>query len=160
VLITEIEDAIVSRLKAKIPDLLVESFPAKPSEFRLLHSKGAILVRYRGARYSAPETIGAVVQDRTMEFDVVIVTRNLRDHSGAYGYLDAVRLAMTGFQVPGCGKCYLTREEFIDETDGIWQHGVTVTMSAPNIEAADDELLPLLARVTLSDEHGTVEVTK
>ena len=82
-LITEIEDAIIERLKTNIPDLLVEPFPDNPSAYRLLHPKGAVLVRYRGGRYTNPETLGVIVQDRTIEFDLVIVTRNLRNHAGA-----------------------------------------------------------------------------
>jgi phage gp37-like protein len=160
VLITEIEDALIARLKSKVPQLQVDSFPDKPSEFRLLHPKGAILVRYQGSKYSEPQTMGAVVQGRAVEFDIILVMRNLRDHAGIYAHLDAVRLALTGYRVPGCEKFYLTREEFIDETDGIWQYGIRVATELPNVELPEDEVLPLLKKATATDQYGTAEVIK
>lgn len=145
-LITEIEDAIVARLKSTIPDRLVDSFPDKPSEFRLLHPKGAMLVRFRGSKYGEPQTTGTVLQERTVEFDIVIVTRNLRDHSGAYIHLDAVRVALTGYKIPNspCSKFYPVREEFIDESEGIWQYGITVATSLFNTELQDSSVLTVL----------------
>ncbi|WP_308170863.1 Gp37 family protein [Ralstonia syzygii] len=39
-------DALVARLKAKLPQLAVEYFPDKPADYRLNHPKGALLVSF------------------------------------------------------------------------------------------------------------------
>jgi hypothetical protein len=47
-LISQIEQKIIERLKEKIKDLHIEGFPDKPQQFSLIHPKGAILVHYQG----------------------------------------------------------------------------------------------------------------
>ena len=49
--INDIENQIIERLKSKIKDVQVQGFPEKPSEFRLIHPIGALLVHYQGASY-------------------------------------------------------------------------------------------------------------
>ncbi len=88
--IKEIEEAIIERLKSKITDLVVEGFPEKPSEYKLMHHKGAILVAYAGSTYEEPAATDVVVQERKVEFDITVVMRHLRTHEGAYQYLDTL----------------------------------------------------------------------
>jgi len=150
--ILEIESAIINRLKEKIQGLEIDSFPEKPAEFRLKHPKGALLVRYAGANYTEPFATGQVVQDRKINFEVNIVMRHLTSHKGVYAYLDAVRIALTGFKPPNCGKAYPVKEEFITEDAGIWHYGITFSMTAKAVEAAQDEQVILLKRITTIDE--------
>ena len=49
--IEAIEVQIVARLKSKITDLFIDSFPEKPQEYTFTHPKGAILVHYQGGNY-------------------------------------------------------------------------------------------------------------
>lgn len=158
--IAEIEQAIIERLKAKVQGVLVEGFPEKPYEFNLLHSKGALLVRYVGSRFSEPEATDLIVQTRRIEFEVVVVMRHLRTHEGAYSYLDAVRIALTGYKIPGCSKMYPVREEFISEEAGIWQYAITFAMTAPAFEIDEAEQPVLLRKITTIDGYGTVVVEK
>lgn len=41
-------DAVLTRLREKLPQLQVEYFPEKPAEYRLNHPVGALLVSYAG----------------------------------------------------------------------------------------------------------------
>ncbi len=132
--IREIEDSIITKLKTDFPEVLVQGFPDKPSEFILLHSIGALLVHYQGSNYPNSESIGCIVQDNKKEFSITIVTRNLRANKGAYEYLDKVKVALTGFQPDGCSKLMPTKDFFISENGGIWQYGINFTLITTNIQ--------------------------
>ena len=132
--IREIEDSIITKLKTDFPEVLVQGFPDKPSEFILLHSIGALLVHYQGSNYTNSESLGCIVQDNKKEFSITIVTRNLRANQGAYEYLDKVKAVLTGFQIDECSKLMPTKDFFISENSGIWQYGVNFTLTTTNIQ--------------------------
>jgi hypothetical protein len=152
--ILEIESAIINRLKEKIQGLEIDSFPEKPAEFRLKHPKGALLVRYAGANYTEPFATGQVVQDRKINFEVNIIMRHLTSHKGVYAYLDAVRIALTGFKPPNCGKAYPVKEEFITEDAGIWHYGIIFTMTTRAVEIEEERQKVLLKKITAIDEKN------
>lgn len=132
--IRQIENSIIDKLKTEFPEVLVEGFPDKPSEFILLHSIGALLVHYQGSNYSNSAALGYIVQDNKKEFSITIVTRNLRANQGAYEYLDKVKSILTGFQVDECTKLMPTKDFFISENGGIWQYGINFTLTTTNIQ--------------------------
>lgn len=132
--IREIENSIIERLKTEFPEVLVQGFPDKPSEFILLHSIGALLVHYQGSNYTNSEALGCIVQDNKKEFSITIVTRNLRANKGAYEYLDKVKAVLTGFQIDECSTLMPTKDFFISENSGIWQYGVNFTLTTTNIQ--------------------------
>ena len=68
-------DAVVARLKEKLPTLAVEYFPEKPAEYRLNHPKGALLVSYAGSRFDKPNDTSAVIQAQTVQLCVTVVFR-------------------------------------------------------------------------------------
>ena len=126
----DIEQAIIDRLKSRITDVPVEAFPERPSEYRLRHASGVLLVVYRGSKYTESQSAGVAVQARKQEWDVIIVSRNLRSHQNAYDLLDKVRAALSGYQVvPTAEIMAPIREQFINESNGIWQYGITFTFS-------------------------------
>jgi hypothetical protein len=45
-IMTEVETAIVEKLKADITDLAVEPFPENVKDYELIHPNGAVLVSY------------------------------------------------------------------------------------------------------------------
>lgn len=55
-------DAVLARLREKLPQLQVEYFPEKPAEYRLNHPVGALLLSYAGSRFDRPDDTGAVIQ--------------------------------------------------------------------------------------------------
>jgi len=135
--INEIENEIVDRIKSKISDLHIEGFPDKPSEFKLTHPTGAILVHYQGGSYSDSKSVGCIYQDKKLEFSITVVTRNLRNYKGAYFYLDKVRQILTGFRPIGCTKMQPVKEDFISENNGIWQYAINFSLTTPTIEETE-----------------------
>jgi hypothetical protein len=96
--IQEFETAIIDELKSVITDLVIESFPDKPDEYRVLSPKGAILVKYAGSKYQQPLYQHAIIQERKLAYEIYLLVRSLRRENGAYALLDTIRETLTGFQ--------------------------------------------------------------
>jgi hypothetical protein len=114
--------------------LKVEGFPDKPSEYKLLHPTGAILVAYNGSDYSVPESLQYVEQIHNMEFGATLIVRNLRDKNGAYNHIDKIISTLTGYSPTGCWKIYPKNVRFLVENSGIWQYAITFNVTNENIE--------------------------
>ena len=132
--IREIENNIIEKLKDTFPNILVQGFPDKPSEFFLLHSIGALLVHYQGSTYSNTDALGFVSQENRKEFSITVVTRNLRTNDGAYELIDKIKSVLTGFEIKGCSELSPSKDFFISENNGIWQYGINFTLTTPNIQ--------------------------
>ena len=132
--IRDIENSIIEKLKIKFPEVLVQGFPDKPSEFILLHPIGALLVHYQGSNYTNSNALGFISQDNKKEFSITIDTRNLRENQGSYEYLDKVKSILTGFEPDGCSKLMPTKDFFISENKGIWQYGINFSLTTTNIQ--------------------------
>lgn len=135
--IREIENSIIEKLKTSFPEVLVQGFPDKPSEFILLHPIGALLIHYQGSNYTSTNALGFVSQDNKKEFSITVVTRNLRSNKGAYEFIDGIKSVLTGFSPDGCSKLSPSKDFFISEKAGIWQYGVNFTLTTTNIQDLD-----------------------
>ncbi|QXF34749.1 hypothetical protein CE143_17440 [Photorhabdus luminescens] len=137
--VSPIIDAIVMRLREKLPGLQVEYFPERPTEFRLNHPVGAILISYPGSRFDKPEDVGAVLQTQTVMLNATIVFRQLNGRHGAVATLDDVCRVLGGFQPPNCQrKCWLVRDTFLGEIAGLWQY--TLDFAPESVFIEDCEL--------------------
>ncbi len=136
--IETIENKIIEKLKSKLTDLLIESFPEKPQEFIFTHPKGAILIHYQGGSYGSSQSVDVIFQQKKMEFALTIVTRNLKTNSGAYALLEEIKSILTGFKIDGCSKMYPTKEGFLVENNGIWQYTIKFELTTPSIETEED----------------------
>jgi len=154
----QVEQDLVSLVAAAVPDLRAEAFPDEPERYKLRHGQGAVLVVYRGSRYESPIGAGPIVQRRQLEWEINIVVRNLRGHANAYDALEQVRLAVTGFRPDGCGPCWITRDGFVSQGNGIWQYALRVATRKLAVERLPDEEHAFVTQVTLEGPHGTTEV--
>ena len=120
----EIETAIVEKLKQNIDiqDSDVLGFPDSPQNYFPKHPVGEVLVQYASSGFAEPRALNSITQARNLRFSIFVLRRNLRDHSGVYGALDAVRDSLTGFSIPGTSKMYQISEKFIAEQSGIWTY--------------------------------------
>mgnify|MGYP005862356355 FL=1 len=117
--IEEIETVIVEKLKKDIPDLSVEPFPDNVKDYELIHPKGAVLVSYEGSNYTNPRL---EQQARMIEFDVIVIVRNLRSHLGAYETLERVRQSVTNDLYIENMKFYPLSERFLFVEDDKWHY--------------------------------------
>ena len=119
--ISVIEVAIMDKLKLDIADTQyrVERFPEKPNEYRLNHSKGAVLVAYPGSRYSDDSN---ALNLREMQWVITLLVRGVQTHHAAYPLIETVMLALDGWSPPGCRKLRIQYDRFITENGGVWQY--------------------------------------
>jgi hypothetical protein len=136
--IRAIEDSIIKRLKADFKDLFVDGFPEKPQEFSLIHPIGALLVHYRGGNYSDSNALGYIIQSKKMNFAITVVTRNLRSNEGTYEILDKVKKSLCGFKIDECTRLTTVKEDFISETNGIWQYEIIFSLTTPSVEDIEE----------------------
>ena len=133
----EIENAIIDRLKSQVAGLHIQGFAQNADEFAVKHPAGAALVMYGGSNYTSPSSLAAISQNRKMEFDIILLFKNLRvqdgGHAGAYEYLDDIRSALTGYKINDCSKMYPIRESYIDEESGVWRYGMTFELLTDNV---------------------------
>ena len=130
----EIETSIVGRLEQEIEDAEVRAFPNDARSFFPKHPVGAVLVQYTSSVFSEPRALNSITQTRNMRFSIFVLRRDLREHSGAYGALDAVRGSLTGFSLSGTSKMYQVSERFLSEQSGIWIYEMVFSLRATHEE--------------------------
>ena len=147
----QIIDAVVARLKVKLPQLAVEYFPDRPAEYRLNHPRGALLVSYLGSLFDTTVDVTYIAQPRTVKLSVTVILRQLNGRGGAVDVVDAVRQALVGFRPPDCRKVWAMSEKFLGETAGLWQYAVDVATEAMLVEDADVNTETPLTLVTYEE---------
>ena len=147
----QIIDAVVGRLKVKIPQLAVEYFPDDPAKYRLNHPRGALLVSYPGAKFGETVDVTYIAQPRDTKLSVTVVMRQLNGKGGAIDMSDAVLLALVGWRPPDCLKVQGGLVKFLGETAGIWQYAVDVATESMLVEDADVNTEKPLTRVTYEE---------
>lgn len=117
----QLEKAIVEQITALgIP---AQPYPALPASYVPGINPGEALVRYSGTKY-VPDDISGVRKERTQAIEIVVVSQELRGETGAYSWLDRIRMQLEGLMIVGAGgPLKLDAEEFLDEYNGIWQFG-------------------------------------
>ena len=126
------EPALIAAANA-LAQVPVDHFPDRAVKFRLTHPVGQVLVTHYGSRaaHENPEIVDDVATERVLLWDIALLARDLGwayggqpsgPSPGAYGLMDAVRLALTGFQIPGFTKMIWVTEDPrpIDEGVYIW----------------------------------------
>jgi hypothetical protein len=164
----EQETGIIERLQEKIPKVAVEGFAdisherqldRIKTEFAATRSMPTLLVVYRGSEFGKPEPTDVVVQDETVMFEILVVGKNLRKHGDMYNWLNAVRLSLIGYRMPGCKKMYAVDAGLVQEEDGTWYYRITFAFHAPVVELDDEETEILLKRIMTEDNLGETTET-
>jgi hypothetical protein len=166
-LISDIETSIKERLKAKItdefdqPELEVDSFPENFKQYltSFSHPKGAILVTYKSSGFSAPEGLGAISQKETIDFAVILLLRIFKSDE-AHPYIEKIKNALKGYQIPGCTKIYPKKIDFLDEDFGTWIYALEFALSTTDIEIMEETSDPVLTSVTYQGNIGEITIEK
>lgn len=163
--IATIETAILTQLESQITSIEIAHYPDRPETYRLTHRIGAALVRYDGAVYGPIADTGTVVQRRRLRFAVRLVMRDLGwsfggeadgPSPGAYAMIEAVRTALTGFQIGGCGKMAPARERFIerDKQGAVWIYEIAFALTTTALEASTTINYPVFTRGVARESGG------
>jgi hypothetical protein len=131
-------EPLVVRAATALRQVGIDHFPDNPDTFRLVNQVGQVLVCFNSAQGSHhdPLAIDEVVQRRALKWDFVVIVRDLGwaygsqpsgTSPGAYALLDALRLALTGYEIPGFSKLVWQHEKFMKRTTaqaaanpGVW----------------------------------------
>ena len=170
--IATLEAAIVTQLAGALGNLIeVAHYPNNPDTYRLTHRIGAALVQYVAAEYGPPEDVALVAQQRTLEFAVVVMMRDLGwayggppggTSPGAYQMLEAVRVALAGYRLaPDLAATKLTpvRERFVKRQDGIWHYAIHFTTRTVAVENYVAPAFPLFTVGRALEESGQTLLT-
>ena len=145
-------EAVLARLRERIPQLQVEYFPEKPSEYRLNHPRGALLLSYVGSQFGDSVDSQYVAQEQRVRISVTLVMRQLNGKGGALDALDVVRAALVGFRPPDCQALHMVRESFVGEQKGLWHYALDLHARTLLVEQADGEPPVLLTQVDYEDK--------
>ena len=163
--VATLESAIAAQLRAQVTAIEIVQFPDKPAAYRLTHRIGAALVAWRGATYGALIDTAAVVQSRRLEFEIILLVRDLGwsfgadpsgPNPGAYALLEAIRAALTGLRLPGCRKLFPLREQFLgrDPQGGVWTWSALYALETMALEASTQDNFPLFIKGVAMEEGG------
>ncbi len=133
-MLTEMENAIVNELTAAIQGWKVEAL-ANTQDLERPTQARQIFVVFRRESLETPTVISTYVpisQARTIEFDVMLRSVDLRSHQGVYGAIDQVRESLTGFvPIPHAKGMYEISAQFISAAEGIWLYGMSFGCRIP-----------------------------
>lgn len=164
-----IEAAIVARLRSQIQSIEVVHYPDRPETWRMTHRVGSALVIYRGATYGKQLDTAAVIQERTLEFEVALMMRDLGwsvgseasgPSPGAYAIIEAVRGALTGYAIAGCRKMHPIREKFVEreKQGGVWIYALTFAVATLALERSEAEEFPAFIRGIALEKGGITAI--
>jgi hypothetical protein len=187
--VASIETAILERLRSRVGVIEVAHYPDTPETYRLTHRTGSALVRYRGAEYGTLIDTAAIVQERRLEFEIVVMMRDLgwslgggaaASSPGAYAMrrlpvrvvreqpgetvshrLETIRFVLTGFEVPGCSKMRPVRERFVerDNQGGIWIYSMVFALTTAAVEPSRVDTFPLFVLGVAQERGGVTTIT-
>jgi len=109
--------------KIKEIDLPVRAYPNNPKDYYPEFDPGEVLVRYEGRKPLDRDISG---QNSRVKFfaEIVVVSRQLQEESGAYDWLQKLYELLEGNQLEGMyGQLTFEVESFMDENNGLWQFG-------------------------------------
>jgi hypothetical protein len=168
--IATLETAILAQLQSQINQIEIAHYPAEPESYRLTHRIGAALVRYDGSSYDAPSDVSVIVQTRRLRFAIRLLVRDLGwsfggeadgTSPGAYGLMESVRIALTGFQPGGCTKMHPIADRFVerDKQGGIWIYESIYGLTTVAVEPSTADNFPLFIQGKALEEGGQTSVS-
>ncbi len=133
---------IVERLTAVLPDYDVRLFPEEPSEYRLNHANGAVLIAYHGSHYGEPMDTNVAHQIRTLRIRITVISVSQHNDFGAIATLDEIRKRLLGYKPQNCNQIYLEKEEFEGQEKHLWQYGMWLYCQTNAVEHVSETNAP------------------
>jgi hypothetical protein len=162
----------MAALGGPLQQVAIDHFPDKPESYRLTHRVGALLLIYAGSEPTptpGPMSVDEVRQERELLWDFAVVMRDLGwayggqpsgTSPGAYDVLDGLRLAVTGYQHPGCTKMVWRGDHFVrrDSEGGVWYYQARFAHRSVVINVTPDIAYPTWAGPPSLDTGGLTRI--
>jgi hypothetical protein len=113
-----LETSIVDRLKLGMGSIPVEATPEK--EWKFLHPSATLLVAFNDIKPGALLDASTSIQEMTLAYEVVVMSRSLRNHTGLYILIIQVLNSLLGWKPPMGSPFTLARAKYVGENDGAW----------------------------------------
>lgn len=147
----EIETSIVERLAVAFDPLPVEALP--PEEYHFTHPDGAVLVMLTDLDPDETVDTFIVAQPVTLSYEVMLLSRSLRDATGLYPMLRAAKRALLGWKPPEASKpLRLKKGRVRSGQDGEWCLSLMVVTEVMYVADIEPDIGPLLKQVTFDEE--------
>ncbi|MBF2055106.1 MAG: hypothetical protein IGS03_16780 [Candidatus Sericytochromatia bacterium] len=146
------EAAMVERLKTFMPGVHIEAIPER--EWNFTHPRGAVLVMLQGMRPAGqPRNLGAVVQDMTLTFEVNLMSRSMRNHTGLYPMLTLALQALYGWAIPQTTEpLQLAAGGGLSYDEGAWSWNLRFETRFVLVPCPDpDPEYPLIKNISVSN---------
>lgn len=121
------ETDIIERLKGVITSIPVIALPEK--SFNFIHPKGTVLVMFTGMTIG--RTLAQGVQEVALKYEVLILSRSLRDHTGLYPLIEIVLSSLLGWKSGQGNALTLDKATPTGLDDSAW--GFSMTFSTDTI---------------------------
>lgn len=125
--------AFISKLQSDITE--VKDFAAYPKDIEKyvnICPDKVVLVKYAGSKFSKPEKGNKYYQNRNFLFQVYVLEKNFNaeteDETELYEIVDKILDSLTGIKIQGFKEMYPTDDQFLEELDKIWMHGINFTI--------------------------------
>lgn len=142
----DIEQAIIDRLATALDPLPVENLPKQPWNFT--HPLGTALVMLTGMDAGATLDVMFSAQELTLSYEVLLLSRSLKDHSGLYPMWLTTRTALLGWTPAGANKpLKFVKLRPQGYQDGAWMWAATFSTEAVLVPNCDLEEGPLLQQI-------------
>jgi hypothetical protein len=135
-----VNEAIRERLAERLAALLaadaqpaaIEPMPDDVDRYQLAGAS-ALLVQYAGSQYGEPVSWDVITQDRTMQWRVILLANStyFRGRTGAEQLLEACRLALVGWAIPGLRPFVMLEDGPDSENDGVWAYSLALSTTGP-----------------------------
>lgn len=121
------ETDIIQRLESVITAVPVTALPEK--NFKFVHPKGTVLVMFTGM---APgRTIAPGVQEVSLKYEVLILSRSLRDHTGLYPLISSALTSLLGWKPSNGSALTLDKANPTGLEESAW--GFSMTFSTDSV---------------------------
>jgi hypothetical protein len=120
--ISTIQNAIAAQLESTLSPIGINSYVFPNYDIDTWWKGTSIafcLVGYRATDFSKPQSTSAMLQERTLEFSIIVIGRTvswaLAGPGSIYALIDAIEASLSGFRPPGCREGYFISERFREQ---------------------------------------------
>ncbi|MCU7494767.1 MAG: hypothetical protein HF314_12000 [Ignavibacteria bacterium] len=140
--IESVKELVKTKLEASMADLNGESrlpisFPRSIDDYKLNHSKGEILIVYKGGKFSPSKAENGVLQNRDIKIGVIAVIRKTTDNLTPEAYVEWATDALSGTELDvDRPDRFITAEEdeWLKEQNYEWWYGITFNVPVVFVE--------------------------
>ncbi|MDE2577950.1 MAG: hypothetical protein KGL46_04010 [Hyphomicrobiales bacterium] len=112
---------------------LIDEMPDNIRKVDIGTRDGAIIVHYRGSKYSVGAGQSPVMAQRVFTFDVHVLARGIQGRSGAPNVVDIVRVILQNRQIEGAGPLAPVEDGFANEEGGVWDYVISFRGELPAV---------------------------